>query len=154
MKRPHNGSNWEWCGRNAERKSCISISNHTEGQPWFWNVCILGFISVLHLLYLLKPCFLFPASGPSDSCDGAGRRGLGHTGALFGQAWSMSLCCFWWGHFLFPPLVDPEHVRILPWLLFYISVFPFCVSICVRVHLCFLHLPPSPVCLSLHQLVI
>lgn len=27
-----------------------------------------------------------PPSGPSNSCDGACWRGLGHTGALFGQA--------------------------------------------------------------------
>lgn len=34
-----------------------------------------------------EPMFFSAApSGPSHSCDGACRRGLGHTGALFGQA--------------------------------------------------------------------
>lgn len=87
--------------------------------PHLWNLHIYWLVQCVVVLYIKRfsqflcawMCMLlsvktglvlsFPPTGPSYSCHGACWRGLGHIRALFGQAWPMSLCCFWWGPFLF-----------------------------------------------------
>lgn len=66
---------------------CISIDLGrvcgTAVYPHLWPVQLCKDVAVC----LAIEARFFPfLSGPSDSCDGACRRGLGHIRALFGQA--------------------------------------------------------------------
>lgn len=81
-------------------QDCVTVTQHY--RPHF-SICISiakapcvvvlriqilnQFICAQTVYGAIEPMlFSVPPSGPSNSCDGACRRGLGHAGALFGQA--------------------------------------------------------------------
>lgn len=111
---------------NIEGQPAFSWLPHRWNLHIYWLVQCLWLCSISKRLAILFVCecvcffpstywnliFSFPTSGPSYSCDGTCWRGLGHIRALFGQAWPVSLCCFWWGHFLFPHQILTKQLQL------------------------------------------